>query len=165
MGKVMGIRRGSVHDVETVKPNAKFTMTLFGANLWPSRYESIWLTDADHCVDSFRMKKAVYYMNVVDEFSYENALVVEQKDGIPENNHFYLLCVKPSTYNKATSGNIRVKLLASRSPYWMSFSLQAMVLIILLMLITSALFSGLNLSFTSVAISELNIISRVGDAY
>uniref|UniRef100_A0A5S6PE75 CNNM transmembrane domain-containing protein n=1 Tax=Brugia malayi TaxID=6279 RepID=A0A5S6PE75_BRUMA len=165
MGKVVGVRRGSVHDVETVKPNAKFTMTLFGANLWPSRYESIWLTDADHCVDSFRMKKAVYYLNVVDEFSYENALVVEQKDGIPEDNHFYLLCVKPSSYNKATSSNIRVKLLASRSPYWMPFSLQAMVLIILLMLIMSALFSGLNLSFTSVAISELNIISRVGDAY
>lgn len=50
MGKVVGIRRGSVYDVETVKANAKFTMTLFGANLWPSRYDSIWLTDADHCV-------------------------------------------------------------------------------------------------------------------
>ncbi|EFO22839.1 hypothetical protein LOAG_05642 [Loa loa] len=173
MGKIVGIRRGSVHDVETVKPNAKFTMTLFGANLWPSRYDSIWLTDADHCADSFHMKKAVYYMNVVDEFSYKNVLVVELKDGIPENDHLYLLCVKPFLSNKATPDNIktstylqiRVKLLASRSPYWMPFSLHAMILIILSMLTMSALFSGLNLSFTSVAISELNIITRMGDAY
>lgn len=56
-------------------------------------------------------------------------------------------------------------MLASRNPYWMPFSLQGMILIILLMLTMSALFSGLNLSFTSVAISELNIITRMGDAY
>lgn len=50
MGKVVGIRRGSVYDVETVKSNAKFTMTLFGVNLWPSRYDLIWLTNADRCM-------------------------------------------------------------------------------------------------------------------
>ncbi|KAM3715773.1 Metal transporter CNNM4 [Dirofilaria immitis] len=165
MGKVVGIRRGSVYDVETVKPNAKFTMTLFGTNLWPSRYDSIWLTDADHCVDSFPMKKAVYYMKVIDKFSYDNSLVVELKDGIPEDDHLYLLCVKPSFSNKVTEGNIRVKLLASRSPYWMPFPLYTMIVVILLMVTMSALFSGLNLSFTSVAISELNIIIRMGDAY
>lgn len=60
---------------------------------------------------------------------------------------------------------IRVKMLVSRNPYWMPFSLQAMIFIILFMLTMSALFSGLNLSFTSVAISELNIITRMGDAY
>ncbi|MCP9264793.1 ER lumen protein-retaining receptor [Dirofilaria immitis] len=152
MGKVVGIRRGSVYDVETVKPNAKFTMTLFGTNLWPSRYDSIWLTDADHCV-------------VIDKFSYDNSLVVELKDGIPEDDHLYLLCVKPSFSNKVTEGNIRVKLLASRSPYWMPFPLYTMIVVILLMVTMSALFSGLNLSFTSVAISELNIIIRMGDAY
>uniref|UniRef100_A0A0R3RSU9 CNNM transmembrane domain-containing protein n=1 Tax=Elaeophora elaphi TaxID=1147741 RepID=A0A0R3RSU9_9BILA len=165
MGQVVGIRRGAVYDVETVKPNAKFTMTLFGANLWPSKYESIWLTNADHCVDSFSLKKAVYYMNVVDEFSYKNVLMVEMRDGIPEDDHLYLLCVKPSLSDKPTASNIRVKMLASRSPYWMPFSLQAMIIIIVFMLTMSALFSGLNLSFTSVAISELNIITRMGDAY
>ncbi|KAL3985410.1 hypothetical protein ACH3XW_38520 [Acanthocheilonema viteae] len=165
MGKVVGIRRGSAYDIETVKSNAKFTMTLFGANLWPNRYESIWLTNADHCVDSFRLKKAVYYMKVIDEFSYENVLVVEQKDGIPEDDSLYLLCVKPSLSDKVAAANIRVKMLASRNPYWTPFSLQTMILIIIFMLTMSALSSGLNLSFTSVAISELNIITRMGDAY
>ncbi|VDK86735.1 unnamed protein product [Litomosoides sigmodontis] len=165
MGKVVGIRRGSVYDVETVKSNAEFTMTLFGVNLWPSRYDLIWLTNADRCADSFRLNKAVYYMNVVDEFSYGNVLVVELKNGIPEDDHLYLLCVKPSLSDKHTAANIRVKMLASRNAYWMPFSLQAMILIILFMLAMSALFSGLNLSFTSVAISELNIITRMGDAY
>ncbi|CAG9532957.1 unnamed protein product [Cercopithifilaria johnstoni] len=165
MGKVVGIRRGSVYDVETVKSNSEFIMTLFGANLWPSKYDSIWLTNADRCVDSFRLKKAVYYMNVVDKFSYENALVVELKDGIPEDDHLYLLCVKPSFSNEAIAANIRVEMLASQNPYWMPFSLQTMTLIIVFMLTMSALFSGLNLSFTSVAISELNIIIRMGDPY
>uniref|UniRef100_A0A8R1XPI9 CNNM transmembrane domain-containing protein n=1 Tax=Onchocerca volvulus TaxID=6282 RepID=A0A8R1XPI9_ONCVO len=164
-GKIVGIRRGSVYDIETVKPNARFIMTLFGTNLWPSKYDSIWLTDADHCADSFRMKKAIYYMNVIDKFSYKNALITELKNGIPEDDDFYLLCVKPLFSSKAITGNIRVELLASRSAHWIPFPLYSMILIILLMITMSALFSGLNLSFTSVTISELNIITHMGDAY
>uniref|UniRef100_A0A8R1TYR6 CNNM transmembrane domain-containing protein n=1 Tax=Onchocerca volvulus TaxID=6282 RepID=A0A8R1TYR6_ONCVO len=87
--------------------------------------------------DSFRMKKAIYYMNVIDKFSYENALVVGLKDGILEDDHFYLF----------------VNLLASRSPHWTSFPLYSMIVIILLITI-SALFFGLNLSFTSITIMK-----------
>lgn len=47
--KLVGIRRGSLHDIETVKPGTTFTITLFGANLWPRKLESVWLTNADHC--------------------------------------------------------------------------------------------------------------------
>lgn len=57
------------------------------------------------------MKKAVYYMNVIDEFSYGNILVVELKGGIPEDDHLYLLCVKPSFSNKAAAGNVCINCL------------------------------------------------------
>lgn len=49
-------------------------------------------------------------MNVVDEFSYENALVVELKDGIPEGDHLYLLCVKPLLSNKPAAVNVCISL-------------------------------------------------------
>ncbi|OZC09816.1 hypothetical protein X798_03219 [Onchocerca flexuosa] len=65
----------------------------------------------------------------------------------------------------SVSLQISVNLLASRSPHWISFPLHSLIVIILLMLTISVLFSGLNLSFKSVAINELNIITHLGDAY
>lgn len=60
---------------------------------------------------------------------------------------------------------VRISLIAARRPYSMSFPSYAIIVLIVIMILMSALFSGLNLSFTSVAISELNIIIRMGDAY
>lgn len=44
-----GLRAGSALDVETVEPNTKLVITLFGANLWPHGFDKIWLTSAEDC--------------------------------------------------------------------------------------------------------------------
>lgn len=53
------------------------------------------------------MKKAVYHMDVVHEFSYENVLVVELKNGVPENDQLYLLCVQSMLSHKTAADNVR----------------------------------------------------------
>ncbi|VDN02888.1 unnamed protein product [Thelazia callipaeda] len=114
--------------------------------------------------DSFRMNKAVYYLNVVDEYSYHNALSLELNSGIPENDHFYLLCAKPPL-KESIAGNIRIQVLASKEPYSLPFPFYSTIALIIFTVIMAALFAGLNLSFTSVAISELYVIMRMGDSY
>uniref|UniRef100_A0A915A511 CNNM transmembrane domain-containing protein n=1 Tax=Parascaris univalens TaxID=6257 RepID=A0A915A511_PARUN len=55
--------------------------------------------------------------------------------------------------------------LAVRALYVLWIPLWAMIIVLVLLVMMSALFSGLNLSFTSVALNELDILQRMGDAY
>uniref|UniRef100_A0A9J2P620 CNNM transmembrane domain-containing protein n=1 Tax=Ascaris lumbricoides TaxID=6252 RepID=A0A9J2P620_ASCLU len=159
-----GLRAGSALDVETVEPNTKLVITLFGANLWPHGFDKIWLTSAEDCEKSYSVQKTRFYLRTVQEYSTASALVLELSSGLPEyTNGLYLLCTHPPSMPDDVASGLGK--LAARELYVLWIPLWAMIIVLVLLVMMSALFSGLNLSFTSVALNELDILQRMGDAY
>lgn len=51
---IIAVRHGSLYDIETVRPNTKVTLTLFGSDMSPHTFEAAWLTSADRCEVSWK---------------------------------------------------------------------------------------------------------------
>uniref|UniRef100_A0A915A0S3 CNNM transmembrane domain-containing protein n=1 Tax=Parascaris univalens TaxID=6257 RepID=A0A915A0S3_PARUN len=113
---------------------------------------------------SYNAQKTRFYLRTVQEYSTASALVLELSSGLPEYTHgLYLLCTHPPSMPEDVASGLGK--LAVRALYVLWIPLWAMIIVLVLLVMMSALFSGLNLSFTSVALNELDILQRMGDAY
>uniref|UniRef100_A0A7E4VVE1 CNNM transmembrane domain-containing protein n=1 Tax=Panagrellus redivivus TaxID=6233 RepID=A0A7E4VVE1_PANRE len=156
---VAGINKGEPTEYQRVKPRTSFTLALFGENLENGAIGEVWLTDADRCVDTPRRRKIP--LTIDDSYADEYVLLVKSgKDGLPnEPNVKYRLCLSEEDDSIAQPSMIIMPI----TPEAFIIPLFGLIIIYVLLLGLSAMFSGLNLAYSCQSIESLTLLVHSAD--